>query len=101
MVYRELDRVQVKGKEQAVTIFEPLSRESERTVSALAQLPDWNAVLRHFRAAEWDMAEAVLRKLLITSPQCLLYQTTMLRIATCRLSTPETGWNGVTRFHHQ
>lgn len=99
MIYRELDRVQVKGKEQAVTIFEPLDPKSAGTLSALAQLLDWNAVVRHFRAGEWDAAEALVRKLLLTSPQCRLYQTCMQRIATFRLSHPEAGWNGVTRFH--
>jgi adenylate cyclase len=99
MIYRELDRVQVKGKEQAVTIFEPLGSDSDAAVLAAGQLLDWNAVLRHYRAGEWDAAESLLRKLLLISPQCLLYQTSLQRIASRRLSTPEAGWNGVTRFH--
>jgi adenylate cyclase len=101
LAYRELDRVQVKGKEQAVTIFEPLGSESKAAGVAIAQLPDWNAMLQHFRAGDWDMAEAVLRKLLLASPQCLLYQTTMQRIAGYRMAAPDAGWNGVTRFHHK
>jgi adenylate cyclase len=97
--YRELDRVQVKGKEQAVTIFEPLGSESDAAVFALAQLPDWNAVLRHYREAEWDAAQALLRKLLHASPQCRLYQITLQRIETLCLSQPQASWKGVTRFH--
>ncbi|MDB5824636.1 MAG: adenylate/guanylate cyclase with Chase sensor [Herminiimonas sp.] len=99
MVYRELDRVQVKGKEQVVTIFQPLGSQSDAAVLALAQLSDWNAMLQHYRAARWDIAESLLRKLLLIDPQCLLYQTTMRRIETFRLSEPHAGWNGVTRFH--
>lgn len=56
MVFREIDRIRVKGKEEAIAIYEPLEKES-------AELESWREALRAYRARQWDAAEAVLQRL--------------------------------------
>ena len=97
-VYRELDCVQVKGKEQAVTIYEPIGSRSDAAVAALSTLHDWNAMLLHYRAREWDQAEALLHRLAQTDPPAASIQMYLQRIAAWRVSPPSADWLGVTRF---
>lgn len=56
VVFREIDRIRVKGKEEAIAIYEPLEKES-------AELESWREALRAYRARQWDAAEAVLQRL--------------------------------------
>lgn len=46
MVFREIDRIRVKGKEEAIAIYEPLEKES-------AELESWGEALRAYRARQW------------------------------------------------
>ena len=96
--YRELDRVRVKGKEGAVTIFEPLGIESELPKDQVRELRLWKEVLRLYRAQDWDQAELQLYNLLKLSPDCALYQLYMRRIAEMRKLTLPADWDGVTVF---
>ena len=98
IVYRELDCVQVKGKEQAVTIYEPIGSNSDAAVAASSALHDWNAMLQHYRAREWDQAEALLQRLAQTDPHAASIQIYLQRIAAWRVSPPAADWRGVTRF---
>ena len=58
MVWRELDKVRVKGKTVAERIFEPLGREGQVPQHELAQLEQWHAALADFRARRWVQARA-------------------------------------------
>ena len=96
--YRELDRVRVKGKEGAVTIFEPLGIESELSEEQVRELRLWKEALRLYRAQDWDQAELQLYNLLKLSPDCALYQLYMRRIAEMRKLVLPADWDGVTVF---
>src|SRR5690606_28564344 len=52
--FRELDRVRVKGKEEAIAIYEPLGREGELSPQVVEELRLWNQFLRLYRAQDWD-----------------------------------------------
>ncbi len=58
IVWRELDKVRVKGKTVAERIFEPLGREGEVSAAELAQLDRWHEALEDFRARRWARARA-------------------------------------------
>ena len=98
IVFREVDRVRVKGKDEAVAIFEPLGLEGEVDKSMHDEIRLWNQCLRHYRSQEWDQAEVALLNLQRMRPDCQLYQTYVERIEHYRREPPEPGWDGVTKF---
>lgn len=98
VVFRELDRVRVKGKDEPVGIFEPLGFAGEVDKETLEALKLWQQALRHYRAQEWDQADVQIYNLSRMAPDCYLYQLYAKRIAHCRQNPPGEGWDGVTTF---
>jgi len=81
IIYRELDRVQVKGKEQKVTIYEPVGLEGEVPASELEHMERYQEALAAYQAGEWRRAEklfAVLREL---EPERKVHQLYAERLA--------------------
>ena len=62
-VWRELDKVRVRGKTQAERIYEPLGREGQIALDQLARLSQWHGALEYFRGRQWSRARAVLEQL--------------------------------------
>lgn len=56
IVYRELDKVRVRGRSVPERIFEPLGREGEVDGGMLALLQRWHAALEDFRGRRWREA---------------------------------------------
>jgi len=98
VVFRELDRVRVKGKDEPVGIFEPLGFSGEVDKATLEALKLWQQALRLYRAQDWDQADVQIYNLLRLSPDCYLYQLYAKRIAHLRQNPPGDGWDGVTVF---
>ncbi len=98
VVFRELDRVRVKGKDEPVAIFEPLGPVGEVAAEAMDDLKLWNQALRLYRAQDWDQAELLLFNLLKRQPDCYLYQLYTERIGHLRVNSPGENWDGVTTF---
>ncbi|HJT11297.1 MAG TPA: adenylate/guanylate cyclase domain-containing protein [Dongiaceae bacterium] len=94
----ELDRVRVKGKVLPIRIFTGLG---DRTVAATAefrQLHDAQSrLLAHYRAKEWDQAEAAMAECRALAPTLLhgLYELYEKRIAHYRIDPPPANWDGV------
>jgi adenylate cyclase len=98
MVFRELDRVRVKGKDESVTIYEPMGQSGEVDPAALDELKLWGQALRLYRARDWDMAELQLINLQKANPGRHLYQLYIDRIAHYRANPPGDDWDGAFRF---
>lgn len=94
VVFRELDKVKVKGKEAPVAIFEPIGRSDEIEKAVHDELKLWGQVLRLYRARDWDMAELQLINLMRVAPDRGLYRLFLERIAHVRNNPPEDGWDG-------
>jgi adenylate cyclase len=58
IVWRELDKVRVKGKTVPERIYEPLGREGEVGAAELARLARWHEALEAFRSRQWAAARA-------------------------------------------
>jgi adenylate cyclase len=97
-VFREIDRVKVKGKDEPVVIYEPLGREGEVEKSRIDEMKLWHQCLKQYRAQDWDHAEMSLLNLTRMNPQAKLYQEFVERVAMLRQAPPGAGWNGVTAF---
>ena len=96
-VFRELDRVRVKGKDAPVGIYEPLGEEGKVSREDLEGLKLWNQALRAYRAQAWDQAEVMLLNLTRINP-CYLYDLYGERIQHLRREPPGENWDGVTTF---
>lgn len=96
IVYRELDRVRVKGKGLAVSIYEPVGIEGEVGEAKLAHIAQFEQMLKHYRAQQWDEADAKLDKLPKSDEVLVaLYKG---RMAELRAHPPGAEWDGVTSF---
>jgi adenylate cyclase len=98
VLFRELDKVKVKGKEAPVAIFEPIGLSEEIEKAVQDELKIWGQVLRLYRACDWDMAELQLINLMKIAPDSGLYRLFLERIAHLRKNPPEDGWDGSWKF---
>ena len=99
VVYRELDRVRVKGKEEAVAIFEPFGMQGQVDKAKLEEIKLYTQFLRLYRAQDWDQAELQLFNLQKQVPGNPLYSKTFVeRISFLRANPPGKGWDGAFTF---
>jgi len=97
-VYREVDMVRVKGKEQPVMIYEPLGLSGEVDKKVQDEVKLFHQALRAYRKQDWDKAELELLSLRNMSPECKLYQVYAERVAYYRSNPPGGDWDGVFIF---
>ena len=93
--YRELDRVRVKGKEEPVAIYEPMSLWATIDSAEKARMERFHLALEDYRNQRWDEAEKVLAALRDEEPQRMIYQVYLDRLAVFRESPPGAGWEGI------
>ena len=98
-VYREMDRVRVKGKENPVTIYEPLCTEEQSSNEMREEMFANSVALEHYRKQEWDLAEEKFLDLQGTSEKPSRYLIYINRISYFRANPPFSNWDGV--FDHQ
>jgi len=96
--WQELDRVRVKGKEQAVGIYTPLGATGTLSPEAAGELRTWNAFLQAYRAQEWDRCDALLAELRRMNAQKYLYELYSERVASMRKLPFDPSWDGATTF---
>ena len=98
VVFRELDRVRVKGKENAVTIYQPIGPRSEVSEETIKRLEMFQEALETYRKQDWDKAETLLTQLKETSPGTMLYDLFLLRIPILREKDLGLDWDGAFTF---
>jgi adenylate cyclase len=98
IVFREIDRVRVKGKDQAVTIFEPVGIEGEVAQARLDELTAFHRALQVYRSQDWDSAEKAFIDLQKTESERKLCHTFLQRIAFLRQNPPASDWDGAFTF---
>jgi len=94
--WQELDRVRVKGKEQAVAIFCPVSPSDRLDPDRAEELKTWGAFLKAYRAQDWDRCDVLLLNLQRMNPKKYLYELYSERVASMRLLPFDPGWDGAT-----
>jgi adenylate cyclase len=98
-LYRELDRVRVKGKLEPITIYQPLCLLSQASADEVGQVEAVGQALQAYRAADWLQAAALFTTLTEAYPADRFYQIYLDRIAVYKRSPPADDWDGV--FVHQ
>jgi adenylate cyclase len=98
-LYRELDKVRVKGKEEPVTILEPMGLKEKLPDEAKKRVEEFRSALLMYRRQEWDAAQQTLEVLLNDEPESLLYKLYLERINHFREEPPGEYWDGV--FTHK
>ncbi len=97
-VYRELDMVRVKGKEEPVAIFEPLGLKGAVSEAVQEENKLFHQMLRAYRNQDWDQAELLLFNLQQKAPDTKLYHVYTERIGYYRNNPPPAAWDGVFVF---
>jgi len=93
---READRVVVKGKTEAVTVYEVLDYHTDDTFPNLSDvLQCYKSGLAHYRKQEWDKALAALDEGLKMNPQDKLTQLYIERAGWMKANPPGDEWNGI------
>ncbi|HEX2543251.1 MAG TPA: adenylate/guanylate cyclase domain-containing protein [Ramlibacter sp.] len=96
--WQELDRVRVKGKEQAVGIFFPIAPAAGAGKDLLEELRTWAAFLKAYRAQDWDQCDLQLLNLQRLGAKKYLYDLYSERVASMRLLPFDPTWDGATNF---
>ena len=96
--WQELDRVRVKGKEQAVAIFWPVAPAERLEKGAQEELKTWTAFLKAYRNQDWDQCDVLMLNLQRMNAKKYLYEMYSQRVASMRLLPFDPGWDGATNF---
>ena len=96
--WQELDRVRVKGKDQAVAIFWPVAPANRIGAETESELKAWGTFLKAYRAQDWDQCDLLLLNLLRMNAKKYLYHLYADRVASMRLLPFDLEWDGATNF---
>jgi adenylate cyclase len=96
--WQELDKVRVKGKEQAVGIFWPAAPVERLDKSFGEELKTWALFLKSYRNQEWDQCDVLMLNLHRMNAKKYLYELYSERVASMRLLPFDPGWDGATNF---
>ena len=97
-LFKEIDRVRVKGREKALTIFEPLGLVENVTPAMLDEARLFGEALELYRKQHWHAAEQQLFELKRSAAALRLYDVFLDRIAFLRAHAPGTTWDGTFTF---
>ena len=96
--WHELDKVRVKGKDVAVTIFWPLAPLDKVDSGKATELKTWTQALKAYRAQDWDQFDVQLLNLQRLNANKYLYQLYAERVGSMKLLPFDPGWDGATNF---
>jgi adenylate cyclase len=97
-IYRELDRVRVKGKLEPIGIYEPVGLKGEVADQVLDEIDRFHRALDKYRAQNWDDAERLFKVLYDADPARKAYKLYLERVANLRANPPGKNWDGVFTF---
>jgi adenylate cyclase len=97
-VWLELDRVCVKGKEQAVAIYHPLGAVGQVDGERLQALEHWRRWLAAFRAQQWPVCDELWPSVQSNPAGAKLLDFYAQRLQERRVLPYDPDWDGATHF---
>ncbi len=94
---RLVDKVQVKGKDVPIRIYQPLCKQSEASAQLLALVEAWHAAYQLYLHQQWDAAVTAFAQLRQQDPDTYLYTLYLGRIASLRTQQLPPDWDGTYR----
>jgi adenylate cyclase len=98
ILFRDIDMVRVKGKDNPITIYEPIAEIAKISAEVQEKITTWNEMIKSYRLQHWSDAESKLHGLLAADANNKLYQLYSERIKFFKTNPPPTDWDGVTKF---
>jgi len=95
-VCRFMDRIQVKGKEEAIRVYEPLGVEGKVDQLVLDEIEQYNKAYQLYLDRNWDDAKHAFDELFSQSP-LMLYEVYSERIDDLKHQTLPDDWDGTFR----
>lgn len=95
--FRHMDKIQVKGKEESINVFEPLGKLSELDEEQKLALENYHQALKLYWRQSWEEAKSLFSKLKEDSPNTKIFQIYLDRIETMSKSDIDEAWDGTFR----
>ena len=96
--WQELDKVRVKGKDNAVAIFSPVAPLNQMDADSNIELKTWAGALKAYRMQDWDQCDVQLLNLQRMNVKKYLYQLYEERVVSMRSLPFDAEWDGATNF---
>ncbi|MEI8028264.1 MAG: adenylate/guanylate cyclase domain-containing protein [Comamonadaceae bacterium] len=97
-LFRELDRVRVKGKDRPIGIYQPICLVTQCSATDMEELDVYGTALRLYREQNWLAAEEKFVDLQRRFPGHILYRLYARRIEFFREHSPAADWDGTFVF---
>ncbi len=100
-VFQLLDRVNVKGKNEAVTLYQPLCRLSDAPAELLAEHALHEQALSFYFNRQWAEAQEVFLDLHRQRPDKKIYSIFLERLDKLERLSPDAEWSGSFQHEHK
>jgi adenylate cyclase len=94
-IFRQLDRVRVKGKQTSINIFEVLCESNKLTPELEYELHEYHLALEAYFSQHFDNAYTIMEKLHIKHPHKKIYSVYTDRLTELKNNPPPKDWDGV------
>lgn len=94
-VWREVDYMQVKGKKEAIRVYEPLVLQAEADADLLQQVAQYNAARSAYLVRQWDTAQQLFLALATVKSFKKICTVYLQRIARYRNEQLPEDWCGI------
>lgn len=95
--FRRIDRVRLKGKVEAIDIYEVMGAVEAVSEEGKLLVNEWHSALEYYRNQDWDGMEAKLRNILKKMPTDGPALAYLKRLESLRQNPPQ-GWDGTWTF---
>ncbi|MFI4955205.1 MAG: CHASE2 domain-containing protein [Gammaproteobacteria bacterium] len=101
ILWQAVDKVAVKGRKTALTIYQPLGLVSDASPEFLVELEEYSKALEQYYTQNWNLAEEAFATLKQNHPDTYLYQLYLHRIEEFKTNPPVEDWDGVFVHSHK